>query len=160
GDWQSAEIYREALNAHCRLWPETIWLGDNAKWQTGPYGFEQYYKFPEGNMPPEQSLMTIQPAGAILSACKKAESGDALILRLYNTTPDPKEFHLQLFKEARNVASVNMLEEEVEDSPKVTWRLSEDGRTQIDFSLKGFEIITLRLEVDAPQIRLWPQTIY
>ena len=40
----------------------------------------------KGNLPIETSLLTIEPAGLVLSALKVAEQGDGIIVRVYNPT--------------------------------------------------------------------------
>lgn len=159
GNWESAKVYQHAGNANVRLWPETLWRQDFPKWQAGPYGFEEIINWPEGDLPTEQSWISVSPAGTQLSAMKKSETGNALIVRLFNTTPQQTQFQMKFAHPVRSVAAVNLLEREVPGLPKVDWQQT-GSQTQVDFSLNGFEIITLRFEVETPPERRWYHTKY
>ena len=159
GNWQSAGIARHGASAAARLWPETLTINDPAKWQVGPYGLPQSFEWPEGDLPPELSFLSVEPEGVHMSALKKAESGDALIVRLYNTTPESKETTLRFFQRARDVRAVNMLEAPAEGLPEVRWNADDNGTTA-RLTLRPFGIVTLRLEVEPAPERLWPQTAY
>ena len=159
GDWQQANVDRQAKNAAVRLWAETLTLNDPPKWQIGPYGFPSTYVWPEGDMPSEQSFLSIEPEGVHLSAFKRAEQGDALIMRIFNTTADSKNVSMNFFRPATNVQAVNMLEEQAEGLPEVTWNV-EDGRTRIGLTLPPFRIVTLRVAVEPAPAGSWPQMSY
>ena len=160
GDWKSARIYQEGPNAAVRLWPEELHPGDRQKWQQGVYGFQPIYEQPEGAMPTEQSFLSVEPEGIQLSACKKANEDDAVIIRLYNTLPEEKTVSATFFHPAKAVSAVNMMEDEPDPSTPVEWSISEDGATETSFTLGPFRIVTLKLEVDAPEGGLWPHTTY
>ena len=160
GDWRSAKIYQEGPGAAVRLWPEELHQGDRQKWQLGVYGFDAVYEQPEGTMPTEQSFLSVEPDGVQMSAFKKAETGDSLIARLYNTLPEEQTVKATFFRSVKNVRAVNMMEDEEVTGTDVTWNATDAGTTEISFTLRPFQIITLALDVDAPEIGLWPHTTY
>ncbi len=161
GDWLSSQLFKHSLNKHSRLWPATLWKNDRAKWQAGPYGFEPYYQPPEGDLPPTQSLMDVTGSeGLVLSAFKKAEESDAIVVRFFNSTPNEGHFKISFFEPALDVKSVNMLEEEAENTTPINWKLTDSKQTEVEFDLRGFGIITLRMAVKAPEIGHWRQTVY
>lgn len=54
----------------------------------------------------------------ILSALKRAEEGDGVILRFYETKGSEKDVEIALFRKPKEVKVVNMLEEEDEELVK------------------------------------------
>ncbi len=159
GDWESARVYQKAKNAHCRLWPETYWKTDRAKWQIGPYGFPKHHTPPKGTQPPEKSFLNITPDGAILSTLKKAENDDAILLRIFNTLPHPQTYTLNFFHPTHHIQQVNLLEEPLEKT-SITQTSSSEGETHITCTTRPFEIITLKLAVIPPPVRSWRQSTY
>ena len=49
-----------------------------------------------GDLPPEGSLVDIEPPALVLSSLKIAEDGDAIVVRVYNTSDAPQEGRLRL----------------------------------------------------------------
>ncbi len=160
GDWRDAKIYQEGASAATRLWPEEIHLGDRNKFQLGVYGFPAVHEEPEGTMPPEQSFLRIEPEGVVLSAFKKAETGEGIVFRIYSTLPAARDVTATFFREALGVAPVNMLEDQRADAPHVDWEIDGDGRTVMRFSLRPFQIATIRMTLEAPPEGRWWHTTY
>jgi alpha-mannosidase len=118
-DWQRARtfIQAEGFNIPMRCW------------QTERH---------RGKLPGKMSLVEIKPESLIFSALKKAEEGEAIILRLYNTVPQTMEGSLSFFfplKEAY-LAGLN-------ERPQK--RLEIQPGNMVKITAKGFEIITLNL---------------
>ena len=65
GDWRQAEVYKQAQDYHHPLIP----IQAESK----------------GDLPPEYSFLKISPDNLILSALKKAEDDDGVILRFFET---------------------------------------------------------------------------
>ena len=80
---------------------------------------------------------------SFLSALKRAEDGDGVILRFYETKGEETDTEITLFREPKAVKTVNMLEEEDEGVSK---ELKREGE-RIELTLKPFEIVTLKEEV-------------
>ncbi|MBN1350612.1 hypothetical protein JXJ21_14440 [candidate division KSB1 bacterium] len=160
GNWQTAAAYREGANANVRLWTETLWRQDQAKWSVGPYGFEDAYVFPEGHLPAEQSFIRIEPPDAVISAIKRSEAGNDLIVRFYNASSERKAFKLKLYLTAKDVQAVNLKEENAGSSPEIGWRADSNKNTIVDVSLNKFQILTLKFAVDTPPEKRWYHTKY
>ena len=160
GNWQEARVYKQSLNYATRLWPETLTINDVAKWMIGPYGFPQTYVYPEGEMPGQQSFLSLDTEGVVLSAFKKAEKGDAIIIRFYNTTGQTKNAQLNFFKKAKDVKAVNMNEECTDGLPEVKWDINKAGQTSMQVPMRPFQIVTIRLDMEASAEKRWFQTSY
>jgi len=118
GDWQQAEMYKQAQEFQ-RL-PLTI----QAKSQ--------------GDLPPEYSFLKISPNNLILSALKKAEDSDEVILRFFETTGEATEAKVELFRAIKRLTLVDLLEREEHELPF--------ERNKFSLKVKPFEIITLKLK--------------
>jgi mannosylglycerate hydrolase len=133
GTWDQAEVWRQAL-AH----------------NNPPRGYSTLMDKNErtrifGTGSPSHSFLKVEGQNAILSSVKKAESGEALILRLYN----PSNFVTQAVVQLPFVpASVQLakLDEEPRTTacPEMIPILGAGGRFQITLNPK--KIITLRME--------------
>ena len=78
----------------------------------------------------------------ILSALKRAEDEDGVILRFYETKGRETDTEITLFREPEEVKVVNMLEEEDEEVAK---ELKQEGK-RIILTVNPFEIVTLKVE--------------
>jgi len=118
-DWQKARTFIEAegFNTPMRCW------------QTGSH---------EGKLPGEMSLVEVKPDNLILSALKKAEEGEAIILRLYNILPQSVEGSLSFFFPLKEVYLAGLNERRWE-------RLEIQPKNSVKITAKGSEIITLHL---------------
>ncbi len=122
GDWREASSYKHALEFNCHL--DAIQLRDDKK------------------LPLKRSFLKIEPGNVILSALKKAEEGDEVIMRFYETNGEETDAEITLFREPKTVKVVNMLEEEDEEVKK---ELKIEGE-RIGLTMKPFEIVTLKVE--------------
>jgi alpha-mannosidase len=73
----------------------------------------------------------------VVSALKRAERGDALILRLYNLSHQPQEGKLELPLAVTKAYEVNLLEEKGES-------LDVEG-SEVKFYVRGAEIKTIKI---------------
>lgn len=83
-------------------------------------------------IPEKYSLLNFEITGIILSALKKEESGEGLVIRMYNSTSVPQKLNMS---GARKIASELMLDE--------TEIRKINGNSEIEF--KPFEIKTFML---------------
>ncbi|MFQ5836110.1 MAG: glycosyl hydrolase-related protein, partial [bacterium] len=118
-DWQKARTF---IQAHGFNTPMRCW-------QTESH---------EGKLPGKISLVEIKPESLILSALKKAEEGEAIILRLYNTVPQTMEGSLSFFFSLKEAYFAGLNEKPRE-------RLEIQPGNMVKITAKGFEIITLHL---------------
>jgi alpha-mannosidase len=122
GDWRDAESYKHALEFNIDL--DTMQL---------PKGIK---------MPSKRSFLKIEPTTVILSALKRAEDEDGVILRFYETKGEEADAEITLFKAPTEVKVVNMLEEEDAELAK---EVKQEGKSII-LTVNPFEIVTLRLK--------------
>ncbi|MDZ7343515.1 MAG: glycosyl hydrolase-related protein, partial [candidate division KSB1 bacterium] len=90
-----------------------------------------------GKLPPAQSFVGVEPARVVVSALKKAEDGEAWIVRLYESTGQPATATLSLPFAAKTVSEVNLIE--WDEKP-----LSLSGQ-KLTVNLTAWEVKTLRI---------------
>ncbi len=90
----------------------------------------------QGSLPGEFSLLKIEPRELILSALKKAEKEDALVVRFYNIAPYEVDGNITLTEMPKRVVLANLLEEDV---------VELNANKQLEVKVKPFQIITLKL---------------
>jgi len=118
GDWRQAEMYKQAQDFHHL----PIAIQANAR----------------GDLPSEYSFLKLSPHNLILSALKKAEDSDGVILRFFETTGEVTQAEVELFKAIKRLTLVDLLEREEGELPF-------EG-TRFRLEVKPFEIVTLKLE--------------
>jgi len=117
GDWRQAEVYKPAREYHL-----------------SPIAIESDS---QGDLPSEFSFLKLSPDNLMLSALKKAEDTDEVILRFYETKGEVTEAQVELFKEIKRLTIIDLLEKEEKELP-----FSGNGFT---LNVKPFEIVSLKL---------------
>ncbi len=92
-----------------------------------------------GNLSSEFSFLKISPDNLILSALKKAENSDEVILRFFETKGEATKAKIEFFREIKRAALVNLLEREEQELAV------EDNKLKLE--VKPFEIVTLKLRL-------------
>jgi len=118
GDWRKAEMYKLAQEFHHSLIP----IQADGK----------------GSLAPEFSFLKISPNNLILSALKKAEDTDEVILRFFETKGEATEAEVELFRKIKRLTMVDLLEREEKELPFTGNRFR--------LAVNPFEIITLKLK--------------
>ena len=118
GDWRQAEMYKQAQEFHHL--PLAIQADSS------------------GDLAPELSFLEISPNNLILSALKKAEDTDEVILRFFETKGESTEAKVELFRAIKRLTLVDLLEREVCELPF--------ERNKFGLEVKPFEIVTLKLK--------------
>jgi alpha-mannosidase len=121
GDWEKGKVMTEADRLNVSLIPV----------QAGPY---------QGTLPKSMSFIEMQPSNLKISAIKRAEKSDQIIVRIYNPTSEIVEGKLTMFKKPIKVRLLNLNEEEVEDNELV---LSD---YHINLQAKPRKIVTIAIE--------------
>jgi alpha-mannosidase len=93
-----------------------------------------------GSLPPEQSFLTLEPDVLVLSAVKRSEGGEALIVRFYNPAADAVQATVTLFRPLNAAQLVNLNEEPQSDLPV-------DGQGRVSLPVRGKQVCTLALRV-------------
>jgi len=92
-----------------------------------------------GALPAGGSFVQIEPASLVVSAIKKAEQGNGLIVRFWNTGVEPCDTAVKLWKRPTRAARCNLGERTLE-----ALAIEADGTVRV--STRGREIVTLRTE--------------
>ncbi len=116
------EAWREALAYHATAWAQKIPdRGESAE-----------------TLPPAGSFLRVDPPSLVLSALKQAEAGDALVLRLYNPTPEALEGRVEFPLIApERVFRANLEEQALE--------VLGTQEKVVRFPVAPWEIVTLKL---------------
>ncbi len=98
--------------------------------------------FPLDRLPAARdfSAFELEPGNLVISALKKAERGDSLILRFFEANGEPCRAVLTLPPEIVRIRPVNLLEQPLEDGGELPIR---DGKLIMDVA--AFEIVTLEM---------------
>ncbi len=118
GDWRQAEMYKLAQEFHHL--PIAVQADSN------------------GDLPPEFSFLKLSPNNLILSALKKAEDSNEVILRFFETKGETTQAEVELFREIKRLTLVDLLEREEEELPF--------NGNKFRLEVKPFEIVTLKLK--------------
>jgi len=117
GDWRQARVYKEAQEYHHSLIP--------------------FVANSRGDLPAEFSFFELKPDNLILSALKKAEQSDDVILRFFETKGETSNAELKVFKPIKQAWLTDLLEREENEL--------EAGSDILELEVKTFEIVTLKL---------------
>jgi len=119
GDWQQAKVYRPAREYQC-----------------SPVSIESDC---QGDLPLEFSFLRLSPDNLLLSALKKAEDTDEVVLRFYETKGETTEAQVEFFKEIKRLTLIDLLEREEKELPF--------SGNSFSLSVKPFEIISVKLGI-------------
>ena len=101
---------------------------------------------PAGELPSEQSFLRVEPDTLLVSAVKKAEGDEALVVRLWNISSEGVRGKLKLHRPVNRAYEVNLLEREIGSLPV--------RGNEVEFPVRGCEIKTIKLYLapftDAP----------
>jgi mannosylglycerate hydrolase len=121
GDWRAGEVLREAYDHKV---PMRVLQGVPK----------------EGELPPAQSLIEIEPAGALqVSALCQSEDKKARILRVWNPTGEPQKARLRTILDVQRVKEVRM-----DETLEFGELEKKDGGWT--FNVAAGRIMTLRME--------------
>ena len=93
----------------------------------------------DGKMPSTMSFFDVSPETMVISAIKKPEEGDGLIVRMWNADAEDREAVLRPFKNPSRVSLCNLAERDIRE-------LSVGDEGVIRMPVRGREILTLRVE--------------
>jgi mannosylglycerate hydrolase len=94
-----------------------------------------------GPLPPELSFISIEPNSLVLSAFKKAQREDALILRFYNVTDEKVFGKVRFFKNIKAAALCNLYEEEISN-------LNLSSPNELNLEVNAHQIITIKMQFE------------
>lgn len=125
GDWNEARVPRIAREFTCELKAVEV---DN----------------PRNELPASMSFLEVEPSSIILSAVKKAEREEALVIRIYNTGKREQNAILRLYKLVKSFSLINLREDETAEQISV----SVEGNKIKLGPIPPAKVVTLRLQFD------------
>jgi len=133
GRWDEAEVWRQALARNNPPRATTIGMVKN------------HLAPASGVLPARQSFVSVAGKNAVLSAVKKSETDEDLIVRLYNPSTTATHATLQLPFVPKNIQLAGLDEwPRSPASPAETPALTANGQVQV--LLLAGKIITLRIQ--------------
>ena len=118
-DWRRAQAYKHGQEFQ----RQPLWIQVNSK----------------GNLLPELSFLKLSPDNLILSALKKAEGDNEIILRFYETKGEQTTAEIEFFSKISRCIITDLLEKE-----ECELKLKQN---KLRMEVKPFEIITLKLVI-------------
>ncbi|MBT9131772.1 glycoside hydrolase [candidate division NPL-UPA2 bacterium Unc8] len=118
-DWRRAQVYKHSQEFQRR----PLWVQVNSK----------------GDLLLELSFLKLSPDNIILSALKKAEGGNEIVLRFYETKGEQTTAEIEFFHEISRCMVTDLLEQEEHEL-----KLEQN---KLRMEIKPFEIVTLKLTV-------------
>src|SRR5262249_41850079 len=115
GDWAQAEVWRQAQ-------------AFNHPPRAAPAGMARRPGKPPGTDRARRSFLSLSGPNVVLSSLKKADEGDALILRLFNAADTPSQARLQLPFAPARVELANLHEQAL---PPGALQIEADGTLQV-----------------------------
>jgi mannosylglycerate hydrolase len=118
GDWETilpeavafqAPLYERRADETEGYLPHEVWAENSPDELTGPATLKPVDL--TGPLPSELSFVTLEPAALVLSAVKRAEREDALIVRCYNPSAEPVVAKLRVYGGFSTAQLVNLREE-------------------------------------------------
>ena len=95
----------------------------------------------KGTLPSELSFLSIEPANLMVTCLKKAEDGNAVILRFFNTTAKKVRGRIRCLREIRKAVLTNL-----EEKPRGGLRrLEVTNGNEINLEVNGNKIVTVKL---------------
>ena len=141
--WPDPEADRGHHQFSYSLYPHS---GDWKQALTVRRGYEFNYKLRalqveahEGNLPPQHSFVGIAGDNVVLTALKKAEDSDALLLRFYEWAGTTAEVRLLLPEGASGASLTNLMEKPEGEQLPVT-------NHQVTVPVHPYEIVSVRVE--------------
>jgi alpha-mannosidase len=90
----------------------------------------------KGDLPKSKSCVTVSPQNLVVTTVKKAEKSDALVVRVFNTTPDDVRASVSIGRKFKSAVLANLNEEPLETKPEVQ-------EQTVKFNMPGFRVQTV-----------------
>ncbi|GFP27725.1 mannosylglycerate hydrolase [Candidatus Hakubella thermalkaliphila] len=127
--------FEYSILPYCRTWEEAQIWKQAIDFNTPLIGSRIEGK---GKLPQEFSFLSVEPDELVISAIKKAEEDNSLIVRLYNIVDRTVEGYIEMYKELKRVMETNLNEEPKKELPM-------ELNSKVPLTVKGFEIKTIKL---------------
>jgi len=130
--------FRYAIYPHVGNWRDGAVFEQAERW-TVPIEVAQVGPHP-GDLPKSLSFLQIEPSSLVLSALKRGERSDELVVRLFNPSAKRVRGAIRCFKEIQSARLLNLNEEPTKD-------LQPEGRS-LAISIPKKKILTIGLVLD------------
>lgn len=90
----------------------------------------------KGDLPKSESFVTVSPQNLVVTTVKKAEKSDALVVRVFNTTPDNVRASVSIGRKFKSAVLANLNEEPINTKPEVQ-------EQTVKFDMPGFRVQTV-----------------
>jgi len=94
--------------------------------------------YKDAGLPEEKSFFSLDREGVIISAIKKAEDDQGVIVRMYNLTEEEQQVQLKHGFQFGQAIMTNLIEEEIREIPQL--------KDQVELPLKHHAIETIKLK--------------
>lgn len=125
GDWEEAQIPRIAREFTCIMKAVEV-------------------KNPSSELPTSMSFIELDSSSIILSAVKKAEREDALVIRIYNTGKREQNTILRLYKPVKSVRLINLREDETAERISVS---AQGNKLHLKL-IRPAKLVTLKVQFE------------
>lgn len=121
GNWEKARVWRQAYQHNIPL--KAV--------QTGRH---------EGYLPRRMSFLEVSPENLMISAIKKDEENEAIIVRLFNITDSNVTGRIRSWQDIAKATLVNLDE-------KPIGRLEVNKRKMVEVKVGKYKVVTVKLEL-------------
>jgi len=152
GDWLKSNIHKYGKEYNCPLIsfiPESVnsqyrALDKMLEIEFVTLTLEMPHK--KKTLPQKLSFLNIENSSIQLSALKKAEEGDFLVIRLINLSNKPEKTTIKLYNKVKDIEIVNLLEEKPERLIKATASIINPN--EIEVSLEPHVLASIKVEIE------------
>lgn len=143
--------FRYALYPHQGTWQESQCYKQAYEFNHGLLPMEFDTKTSGKKLPAAKSFLRISPNNLLLSALKKAEDDDSIIIRFFDTAGNKCKGNIEFYRDLKSAKSVNLLEQPRKvGKAKGNGKITRTGR-DITLEVDKFKIRTLKLKLKGEQ---------
>ncbi len=145
GQCLGEHVFEYALAPHAGPWhaEDAMPLSEAQAFETGLRA--RVTGLHAGKLPTSWSFVTVAPAGVVLSAIKRAERENALVVRLYNPLPRGVTAEVRVLFACREVQLATLKEEQLPDTEAAAHELTPLADQGARLAMRSSEIVTLLL---------------
>jgi alpha-mannosidase len=106
-------VFRYSISSAKGNWATAKAWQRGMEWNNPLIGVVSEDELSQKSLPAEQSFLCVQGDSLVVSALKKADKGDGLVVRLFEETGDHADTSIHFLDQERSFQNVNLLEEPV-----------------------------------------------
>lgn len=132
--------YRMALMPHASGWRESYRDAIGFNYPLAAFAGEGKQPAPPKRVSPSASFLSLEPPNLVLTAMKKAEDDDRIVLRFYEAEGFESTARIRLAEPVRRAWNANLIEEDEASLP-----VRPDG--SLELAVRPWEIVVVKVEV-------------